>query len=261
VTGTQIEVRIATDTHALAVEATQVIAAAARTAVSERGRFVLGLSGGSTPTPLYRFLASPDTDATLPWDRTHLIWADERCVPVGDEHSNYGSAASTGLLGRPWSAVHRMRGELVPEKGAAAYQAELMGLWPDAAETVPRADAVLLGLGADGHTASLFPGSPALAAASRWVVATEPHAEQRRLTLTLPVLRAARLLVFLVAGRDKAAVAARVLGGGAPELPSARVVESLPGLDDHRVVWLIDQDAAGDLTGDARPVAKRAVEE
>jgi 6-phosphogluconolactonase len=74
------------------------------------------------------------------------------------------------------------------------------------------------------------------------------------LTLTLPVLRAARFLVFLVAGRDKAAVAARVLGGGEPELPSARVMESLPGRDDHRVVWLIDQDAAGDLTGDARSV-------
>ena len=253
--GPQVEVRIVADTHALAVEAGQVLAAVARAAVSERGRFVLGLSGGSTPAPLYWFLASPDADAALPWERTHLIWGDERCVPVGDEQSNYGSAASTGLLGRPWSAVHRMRGELPPEEAAAAYQAELMGLWPDAAETVPRADAVLLGLGADGHTASLFPGSPVVDEASRWVAATEPHLGQRRLTLTLPVLRAARLLVFLVAGRDKAAVAARVLGGGAPELPSARVMEPLPGLDDHRVVWLIDRDAAGDLTGDARPVA------
>ena len=253
--GPQVEVRIAADTHALAVGAAQVLAAVARTAMAERGRFVLGLSGGSTPSPLYRFLAGSAADATLPWERTHLIWGDERCVPVGDAQSNYGSAASTGLLERPWSAVHRMRGELPPEEGAAAYQAELMGLWPDAAETVPRADAVLLGLGADGHTASLFLGSPALAAVSRWVVATEPHAGQRRLTLTLPVLRAARLLVFLVAGRDKGAVAARVLGGGAPELPSARVMESLPGLDDHRVVWLIDQDAAGDFTGDVRSVA------
>jgi 6-phosphogluconolactonase len=158
VIGTQVEVRIAADTDSMVVEAANVLAAVARAAMAERGRFVLGLSGGTTPAPLYRFLAGVAADAILPWERTHLIWGDERCVPVGDVRSNYGSAASTGLLGRPWSAVHRMRGELPPEEGAAAYQAQLKGLWPDAAETVPRADVVLLGLGADGHTASLFPG-------------------------------------------------------------------------------------------------------
>jgi 6-phosphogluconolactonase len=244
----RVDVRIAADAHALAIEAAQVLTLVASAAVAGRGRFVLALSGGSTPAPLYRFLASSAADAAFPWDRTHLIWGDERCVPAGDPQSNYGSAASTGLLGRPCSAVHRMLGELPPEEGAAAYEAELRGLWPGGAGTWPRVDAVLLGLGADGHTASLFPGSPALAEAARWVVATEPHAGQRRLTLTLPVLRRARLLVFLVAGREKAAVAARALSGGAPDLPSARVMEPMPGLDDHCVVWLFDQEAAGDLS-------------
>lgn len=250
----RVEVRIADDAQALAVEATQVLTFVATAAVAERGRFVLALSGGSTPAPLYRFLASPAADAALPWERTHLIWGDERCVPVDDPQSNWGSAASTGLLGRPWFAVHRMLGELPPENGAAAYEEELRGLWPGDAETLPRVDAVLLGLGTDGHSASLFPRSPALAEASRWVVSTEPHAGQRRLTLSLPVLRAARLLVFLAAGRDKAAVAARVLGDGAQDLPSARVMEPMPGLDEHRIVWLLDQDAAGDLPRDVRPV-------
>ena len=110
-------------------------------------------------------------------------------------------------------------------------------------------DAVLLGLGTDGHTASLFPGSPALDEASRWVVSTEAHAGQRRLTLTLPVLRAARLLVFLVAGRDKAAVAAACWAAGRRICPRRASCESLPDLDDHRVVWLLDQEAAGDLAG------------
>lgn len=251
----RVEVHIAADMHAFAEEAAHFLAIVASSAVAERGRFVLALSGGSTPAPVYRFLASSAGDAALPWGDTTLIWGDERCVPTADPQSNCGSAASTGLLGRPWSAVHRMPGELPPEEGAAVYEAELRDIWPDGAETLPRVDAVLLGLGTDGHTASLFPQSPVLAEAARWVVSTECHAGQRRLTVTLPVLRAARLLVFLVAGRDKAAVAARVLGGGAPDLPSARVIEPMPGLDDHRVVWLLDQEAAGDLTSDVNPVA------
>jgi len=247
VTEPPVDVRIEADAEAVAVKAAQVLTVVASAAVSERGRFVLALSGGSTPVTLYRFLASSAADAALPWERTHLIWGDERCVPVDDAQSNWGSAASTGLLGRSWCAVHRMVGELPPEEGAAAYEAELRALWPGAAETVPRVDAVLLGLGTDGHTASLFPRSSALAEATRWVVATEPQFGHRRLTLTLPVLAAARLLVFLVAGREKAAVAARVLSGDASDLPSARLLEPILGLDDHRIVWLIDQEAAADL--------------
>jgi 6-phosphogluconolactonase len=257
----RFEVRIATDAPALAGEAAQVLTIVASAAVAERGRFVLALSGGSTPASLHRFLASSAADAALPWERTHLIWGDERCVPADDQRSNYGSVAPTGLLGRPWSAVHRMLGELPPEEGATAYEAELRGLGHGGTQTVLRVDAVLLGLGTDGHTASLFPQSPALTEAARWVVATERQAGLRRLTLTLPVLRAARLVVFLVAGRDKAAVAARVLSGGAPDLPSARVMEPMPGLDDHRIVWLLDQEAAGDLPREVHPVARELVSE
>ena len=249
----RVEVRIAADAPSLAVEAARLLTIAASAAVAERERFVLALSGGSTPVPLYRFLASSAADAALPWERTYVIWGDERCVPAGGPQSNYGSAASAGLLGRPWSAVHRMLGELPPEDAAAAYEVELRDLWPGGTEPVPQMDAVLLGLGTDGHTASLFPRSPAMTEAARWVVSTEPHGGLRRLTLTLPVLRAARLLVFLVAGRDKAAVAARVLSGDALDLPSARVVEPLPGSADHRVVWLLDREAAADLAKGGSP--------
>lgn len=252
----RVEVRIAADVRACVEDAAKVLANVASAAVSDRGRFVCALSGGSTPAPLYRFLASAAADGYLPWERAHLIWGDERCVPAADEQSNYGMVSATGLLGRPWSAVHRMPGELPPEEGAVAYETELRELWPGDAEMVPRVDAVLLGLGSDGHTASLFPGSPALREAARWVLSTECHAGQRRLTLTLPVLRSARLLVFLVAGRDKAAVAARVLRGAASDLPSARVMEPMPGLEDHRVVWFFDREAAGEITRDGPPVAK-----
>lgn len=257
----RVDVRIVADAQALAVEAAQVLTIVASAAVAERERFVLALSGGSTPAPFYRFLASSAGDGALPWERTHLVWGDERCVPADDPQSNWGSAASTGLLGRPWCAVHRMLGELPPKAGAAAYEAELRELWPGGAETFPRMDAVLLGVGTDGHAASLFPRSPALAEATRWVIATETHTGQSRLTLTLPVLRAARLLVFLVAGRDKADVVVRVLSGEASCLPSARIMEPIPGLDDHRIVWLLDQEAAGDIKRDVGRHARELVSE
>lgn len=234
------------DAAAMAEAAAATVAHEAREAVDMRGRFLFALSGGSTPTPVYRRLAGPHFDH-LPWAATHLLWGDERCVAPDDERSNYASAASSGLLGRPVAGIHRMRGEDPPEAAAVSYEQALAGLggwgFPPAqtdALPPPEIDLVLLGLGGDGHTASLFPGSPALLEARRSVVATEEHAGFRRLTLTLPVLLAAPRVLFLVSGEGKRDVVRRVLCTRDRTAPATLVFEG-----GRRVTWMMDAAAAG----------------
>lgn len=224
---------------------------AAAAALDARGRFTLALSGGSTPAPLYRRLASPESDSALPWSKTHVIWGDERCVPPDDERSNYHLAASSGLLDRPLAGIHRMRGELRPEEAATAYEAELRGLVVEGASDGPRVrpplDAIILGLGPEGHTASLFPGDDSLEVTDRLVVATPAHGGMRRLSLTLPFLASASVLLFLVAGGEKAEIVRRVTGGRRHELPATRVVEAALRAG-RRVVWLLDEGASSRLS-------------
>ncbi len=233
-----------------AAEITEAAAAAvaheARAAVDTRGRFLFALNGGSTPAPVYRRLAGPLFDH-LPWSDIHLLWGDERCVPPDDDRSNYAVAAGSGLLGRAVAGVYRMRGEDPPEVAAASYAAVLAGLGgrdfrPAETDAVPspEIDLVLLGLGEDGHTASLFPGSPALLERRGSVVATEEHAGLRRLTLTLPVLLAARRVLFLVAGESKREVVRRVLCARDRTAPATLVFEG-----GRRVAWMMDAAAGG----------------
>lgn len=211
------------------------IVQAAKVAVHERGRFLLALCGGSTPEYLYRLLAGPGYDDLIDWPRTHLLWGDERCVGPDDPRSNYGLVRRCGLLRRRLGGVHRMEGERDPEEAAAGYEARLRAL---AGQGEPlRLDTALLGLGADGHTASLFPGTPAPAEGERLVVATAEHGEVRRLTLTASALGAARRLLFLVTG-DKAEVVASVFAPGSV-LPAARVAAGAA-----KVTWILDVAAA-----------------
>ena len=238
------EIHVFPDAAALAEAAAQRFVALATAAVATRGRFTAALSGGATPGALYRLLAAEPFRARAPWAQLHLFWADERCVPPDDPGSNYRLVAETLLAGAPIPPenVHRMRGEWEPERAARDYECALRAFFDDEA---PRFDLVLLGLGTDGHTASLFPGAETLAETARWVAPAVAEYENRpawRLTLTLPVLNAARNVIFLVRGADKAAIVRVALGDAAARLPAQRVRPTA-----GQVTWLLDAEA--DLTG------------
>jgi 6-phosphogluconolactonase len=243
------EVRVAPDAPALTRLAGEEVAARAAAAVAARGRFAIALSGGSTPRALYALLADPAAPfrQRLPWASTHVFFGDERCVPPDHPDSNYGMARAALLahVPIPPRQVHRMRGEL-PESETAAleYEAELAEAFSLHEGELPRLDLVLLGLGPDGHTASLFPGTAALEERSRLVVANYvAKLGAYRLTLTYPVLDAARAVLFLVSGAEKAERVADVLERGA-DLPAARVRPS-----DGALLWFLDAPAAAQLSG------------
>lgn len=201
----------------------------ARRAVAERGSFTFVLSGGKTPLGLYEMLGQPPYLSQMPWGQTHFFWGDERCVPPDSPHSNFGAAQATMLAKAPIPAqnLHRMRGELPPQEGAEAYQLELHDFFGHTAGTFPRFDLILLGMGANGHTASLFPGTPQLEENERWVVPVAPMGEPplSRLTLTLPVLNHAQDVLFLVSGENKREAVHAVLEDpeNAGEYSAARV--------------------------------------
>lgn len=218
-----VEIRVAEDAEQAARLAAEELAAAG-------GHIALG--GGETPRRAYEFAASLRGD----WNGVELWWGDERCVEPGDPLSNYRLVRESWLdrIGR-LPVVHRIRGELGPEEAAAAYDEEIRGV---------RLDLAFLGLGPDGHTASLFPGSPALEERERAAVAAEPGLEPfvPRVTLTIPVLSAAPLVLFLATGSAKAEAVRRAFGSEAPDVP-AGLVRSHPG----RTVVVLDREAAGDL--------------
>jgi 6-phosphogluconolactonase len=210
----------------LARAAAGEVARLAAEAVAARGSFSLALAGGSTPRALYQLLADPAEPFRdrIPWPAVHVFFGDERAVPPDHPESNY-RMASAALLDRvPVGSVHRVAGELGAPAAAAQYAAELRAHFGEV--TFPAFDLVLLGLGTDGHTASLFPGSPALLERSRWVVAAPgPPPSSERITLTVPVLEAARAARFLVAGADKAEPLRRLVRPRADEepVPAARI--------------------------------------
>lgn len=208
-------------------------------------RIAVCLSGGSTPLHLYERLLAAGARAWLPWDRVHWFWGDERMVPMTDGRSNAGTAWRTLLAEGPAPAgnVHPIPvSGLEPDEAAARYAAELQAFYGASTldSTRPLFDLMLLGLGSDGHTASLFPGSAALAERERWVVGVA-HAGLApfvsRVTLTLPALASARETLFLVSGADKREALAGVLAGA--DRPASRVRSC------GRLRWLVDRAAAG----------------
>jgi 6-phosphogluconolactonase len=216
-------------------------------AISARDRFTLALSGGSTPRAAYERLAA--RPAQLDWRRTHVFWGDERCVPPDDPRSNYGMTTEA-LLDRvpiPKEQIHRIRGEAEPARAAAEYEQKLGEL----ARETPALDLVLLGLGEDGHTASLFPGQPSVHETKHRVLAVlDPEGKLWRVTLTPPVLNAARQVTFVVAGASKAARLRQVIEGAfTPSLLPAQTIRPSPG----RLTWMVDEAAAGELRTDRVP--------
>ncbi len=246
------EVRVHPDAEALSRAAAAEFARLAGGALQQRGYCIVALAGGSTPRGLYRVLAADYADR-LDWSRIHLAWGDERCVPPGHPQSNYRMAREAMLdaLALPPGNVHRVPTELPPEDAARAYEAELRALFglvePSAppTELMPRFDLMLLGMGTDGHTASLFPGAPVLRERERWVAAYDAGGDVGwRVTLTPVALNAARHVIWLVSGPDKAAPLREVLHGPhrPHELP-AQIVRPQSG----EVLWLVDAPAAARL--------------
>jgi 6-phosphogluconolactonase len=211
-------------------------------AVSAGGH--IALAGGSTPRAAYERVAAIDLD----WSRSTLWFGDERCVPPDDGRSNFGMvrAALLDRLGAPGPAVRRIAGELGPWRGADAYEAELRD---ELGGVVPALDLVLLGIGPDAHCASLFPGQAALDERARWIVGVE-HAGLApwvpRVTMTLPVINAAREIVFLVTGPDKANAVARAFAGD----PSRSAPASLVAPSSGSLTVLLDPAAAARLPAD-----------
>jgi len=232
------DVQVYPDAKSLARAAAEHFVVLAEKAVAARGQFNVALAGGSTPRATYALLPDGEFAAKVDWPRVHVFWGDERCVPPDHRDSNYRMARETLLDKVPILPhnVHRMRGELHPQRAAAAYQAEMEAiLGPDG-----RLDLILLGIGTDGHTASLFPGTAALEEREQSVVAVYvERLHAWRLTLTLPAINAARHVLFLVSGAVKTETLARVWAG--ERLPAALVHRS-PG----RLTWMVDRDAAGE---------------
>lgn len=217
-------------------------------AMSARKRATLALAGGRTPEALYRLLAEPPHRENIDWGRVEIFWGDERCVPSDHPDSNYRMVREA-LLARiaiPDANIHRMRGEAAdPAAAAREYEQVLRRACRVEADTLPRLDACLLGLGSDGHTASLFPGAAAIRETQRWVVAARiEKLGAWRLTVTPPVINNARHILFLVTGAEKAeAVRAALEGPVDPDRLPAQIVRPARG----RVEWLLDRAAAGRL--------------
>lgn len=233
------ELIILPDADSLARTAAERFIALAKAALSERGGFRVALSGGSTPLPTYELLAHEQLAAQVDWEQVHFFWGDERCVPPDHPESNYRAARAALLdeIAIPLQNIHPIPCQHPPTRAAILYQEELeKSLGPGESF-----DLILLGMGSDGHTASLFPGTAAMAEQKRWVI--ENYAKRLnewRVTLTLPTINRARHIMFIVSGAAKASTLARVWAG--EPLP-AGMVQPASG----RLTWLIDQAAASDL--------------
>lgn len=222
----------------LADAAADTIAAIANRAIAERGRFSVALSGGNTTPPVYQQLAQRD----IHWEQVYAFWADERCVPPDHPDSNYGAVHQT-LLSQvpiPPENIYPMHGDIDPAQAAAEYEHQLRMFFGD----VPRFDLIILGMGADGHTASLFPSTAAIHEATRWVIGHQiEKLDTWRMTLTPVVINQAAHVMFLVSGEGKAPALKQVLEGPyQPDVLPSQIVQP----HDGELMWLIDA-AAGAL--------------
>ena len=221
----------------------------ASTAIKDQGQFSVVLSGGSTPVPLYKSLADKSADR-LAWDKIHFFWGDERPVPPDHQDSNFKQANQFLLKHRPipLENIHRIQGELPPKEAARKYQEEI-STWFQ--QSPPRFDLILLGMGNDGHTASLFPktdlvindrSNPELLVAANWV----PQLDTWRITFTPTLINAAARIIFLISGSSKAGPLKQVLEGEyQPELLPSQLIQPSNG----DIFWLVDHEAGASLAG------------
>lgn len=243
------EIRVFGDVAALARAAAEEVVRVLSEAARNRDRATIALSGGSTPRALYRLLADDESFRDrMPWSAIHFFWGDERHVPPDHPESNYRMAreAMLDLVPVPPKNVHRIRAEEEDaERAAVEYEAALRSFFALRAGEWPRFDLALMGLGPEGHTASFFPGSPAITENVRLVVAPWVEAHHTfRITMTPPVFNHAAEVLFLVSGEEKApAVHAVLEGEHNPGLVPAQVVRPVDG----KLLWMLDRAAARDL--------------
>lgn len=248
---TAVHINVLQTTDALVEDAAERFVVSAAGAIAAYGRCHVALSGGTTPKSLYAMLATEHYVARVDWSRVHVFWGDERCVPPAAPMSNYRMARETLLdhVAVPAAQVHRIRGEDAPAAAAAAYEGELRNLFHTPAGPPMRGtgfDLVLLGVGTDGHTASLFPGSTAISEQERWVTAAYVEdVSMSRVTCTPVLFNRAAAVVFLAVGSGKAAMLRQVLEG--PHQP-LRFPAQVIAPRDGSVNWLLDADAAANLT-------------
>ncbi len=243
------DVRVFPSSAALTQGAAELVLASAEEAVRERGRFVLGLSGGSTPRALYRALAAPPYATAMPWRATVVFWGDEGWVPHGHPESNQ-RMANEALLSRgpasEASVIPVPTGDTTPEESAAAVDESLRRAFGGAPV---RPDLLLLGIGPDGHTASLFPGTDALEEPERLFTANRvPQMDTWRITATLPLINASRRVVFLVQGSDKATAVRLAMR---PPEDAAPLLAALVAPVHGTLTWLLDDEAASGLVQDS----------
>jgi 6-phosphogluconolactonase len=241
------EIIVLDDFESLSVRAAEEIVHISGESICTHGQFALCLTGGNTPAEVYTLIATR-FHLSVDWNAVHLFWGDERCVPPGDEASNYGMANRTMLskLTLDPGQIHRIRGEDEPEQAAREYEQELKDFFSLEEDEFPRFDLVLLGLGDNVHIASLFPGIPAIHERQRSAVAVEVDAPQRRrISLTPPVLNNAARVMFIVSGKNKAeAVKLALEGPRDPDKYPAQLIDPAKG----EVMWLLDRPAASLLS-------------
>jgi len=241
VTITRKMIKIFNGINELGQYAANLFVEIASQSIAERGRFLAALSGGSTPMRLYELLGNQFQDK-VDWSHAHFFWGDERCVPVDDPGNNYGQVkkALFDKINIPAKNIHRVLSELEPDSAASDY-ARILKTFAESPLNWPRFDLALLGMGDDGHTASLFPGSPVdVDSPTLAVTANYQGRPAKRVTLTPKVLNDSRNVIFLVAGKSKAETLSKVLNGAhmPDELPAQRIAPKDGNLD-----WLIDGEA------------------
>jgi 6-phosphogluconolactonase len=239
------ELKVFTDLEALSLDAAARFTAFALAAVAKNGLFLTAISGGSTPARLFQMLSAPPFSADIPWPKIQFYWCDERCVPPDDDESNYGSANKLlfSKIDLPQANIHRILGELTPAEAVTDY-AEKLSRNASPGLHWPRFDLVLLGMGSDGHVASLFPGSISHAELTSPVMTVTAHYDNRpaeRVTLTPLVFNSACHIEYMVSGKNKAVPLRSVITeSGSPEqLPALRIHPV-----DGSITWLVDHDTA-----------------
>lgn len=239
-----ISLFITSDPDAMARQTAEIIIEECSKAIATRDAFTLALSGGNTPVPLFRLLASPEYADRIPWGKVSFYWVDERCVDPHHEQSNYRVARDELLHKVSATKFYRMKGEYHPEKAAEAYEQLLRTQFELAPGQLPRFDCLLLGAGEDGHTASLFPGSTGLEEREKLVIDQYvPSLHSTRLTLTLPVINNARCVVAMASGSNKYPMLSKALDLLEPSVLPIQHVSPVTG----RLTWVIDKAASRPL--------------
>lgn len=236
------------DPTLLGKQAAEIFVADAKRSIDEKRPFTVAISGGSSPRRMHKMLATEPYIQDIPWQKIHIFWVDERCVPMDSPESNYGVAKKDFIdaVPIPQTHVHWITGEPSPRMSAKEYQKTLKDLFSFENMPIPRFDLIYLGMGTDGHIASLFPEQKSLYEKENLIVAVKGgNPNVNRITMTLPLLNQARHIVFIITGKEKSRIVQKVFQDSKTRLPAQKIRPP-----NGQVTWLMDRGAAAFLTGD-----------